>query len=164
MDQRLSTQITVAMAAFEVAKAPYILMTPGLGSCIGLCIYDPIKKVAGMAHIMLPTFAKGAGNDIPKYADTAIRAMIPRILDSGACKNNLKAKMAGGAQMFNFPDRPTLLKVGERNVEAVKEELTAQNIPLVAEDVGGHFGRTIFFEIETGNLRIRTINHGEKII
>jgi chemotaxis protein CheD len=72
--------------------------------------------------------------------------------------------MAGGAQMFSFSGKTTLLKIGERNAQAVEQELKKAGIPLLALDVGGNFGRTIHFNIKTGELNIRTINHGEKVI
>lgn len=159
----MSNVISVGMADLKVTKSPNILMTAGLGSCIGICIHDPMQKVGGMAHIMLPN-TNGTGNNPAKYADTAVELLIKEIMKLGGSKNRLRAKMAGGAQMFSFPGKPPVLKIGDRNAEAVAAELKRLGIPLLVSDVGGSFGRTIHYDVSTGALKVRTINHGEKVI
>ncbi|KGK90372.1 chemotaxis protein CheD [Desulfosporosinus sp. HMP52] len=156
--------ITVGMADFKTAVAPILLLTAGLGSCIGICVHDPILKVGGMAHIMLPTANGSLGGNPAKYADTALELLVRDIMSMGASKSRLRAKMAGGAQMFSFPGKPPVLKIGDRNSEAVEQELKKHGIPLLVADVGGSFGRTIHFNVGTGDLHIRTINHGEKVV
>lgn len=160
----MSVVITVGMADYKTARSPDILLTAGLGSCIGICIHDPILKVGGMAHIMLPTANGSLGGNPAKYADTALSLLLKEISALGANSSRLKAKIAGGAQMFSFPGKPPVLKIGERNAEAVEQELKKNGIPLLIADVGGSFGRTIHFDVGTGELRIRTINHGEKVV
>lgn len=160
----MSNVITVGMADYKTSKTPDILMTAGLGSCIGICIHDPVEKVGGMAHIMLPTSSGKPGENLSKYANTAVELMIQDILSLGAKKMRLQAKIAGGAQMFSFPGKTNVLKIGDRNAEAVEAELKRLGIPLRVADVGGSFGRTIHFDVGTGDLKVRTINHGEKVI
>lgn len=160
----MSNVITVGMADYKVSRTPDILMTAGLGSCIGICIHDPVVKVGGMAHIMLPSANGDPGVNQAKYADTAIELMVQDILRLGAHKLHLQAKMAGGAQMFSFPGKPNVLRIGDRNAEAVEAELKRLGIPLLIADVGGSFGRTIHFDVGSGDLKVRTINHGEKVI
>ncbi|HHV65661.1 MAG TPA: chemotaxis protein CheD [Peptococcaceae bacterium] len=161
----MSKTIMVGMGDYKVGKAPDRLMTAGLGSCIGVCIYDLFSHIGGMAHIMLPNSreSKATGNPA-KYADTCLEMLLEDLLKMGAVKSRLKAKMAGGAQMFSFGGKPPILKIGERNAEAVCQELAKAGIPLVAADTGGTFGRTINFDIQTGDLHVRTINYGEKVI
>ncbi len=156
--------INVGMADFKTARQPDVLMTAGLGSCVGVCIHDPALKVGGLAHIMLPNAGGNGEINKAKYADTAIAIMLEDILRLGANRTRLRAKMAGGAQMFSFPGKPPVLKIGDRNAEAVEQELKRLGIPLLAADVGGSFGRTIHFDVASGDLRVRTINHGEKVI
>ena len=156
--------ISVGMADFKTARSPDILLTAGLGSCIGICIHDPLLKVGGMAHIMLPSASGSLGGNPAKYADTALLLLLKEIAGLGANNSRLRAKIAGGAQMFSFPGKPPVLKIGERNAEAVAQELKKNGIPLLIADVGGSFGRTIHFDVGTGELRIRTINHGEKVV
>lgn len=160
----MSSVINVGMADLKTAKSPDILMTAGLGSCIGVCIHDPIVKVGGMAHIMLPTANGNCGGNQAKYADTAIEILLGDIVQLGAVRSRLRAKIAGGAQMFSFPGKTAVLKIGDRNAEAVAIELKRLGVPLVVSDVGGSFGRTIHFNVGTGELKVRTINHGEKVI
>lgn len=160
----MSNIINVGMADLKTATNPDILMTAGLGSCIGICIHDPIGKVGGMAHIMLPTANGNIEGNLAKYADTAVEILIGDILRLGATKSRLRAKIAGGAQMFSFPGKPPVLKIGDRNAEAVEVELKRLGVPLLISDVGGSFGRTIHFNVGTGELKVRTINHGEKVI
>lgn len=160
----MSTTIMVGMADYKVGKTPDKLMTAGLGSCIGVCVYDLQARIGGMAHIMLPNSEESLKGNPLKYANTCISMMLEELYKLGVAKSRLRAKMAGGAQMFAFSDKTPLLKIGERNAAAVQQELKKAGIPLLVHDVGGSFGRTITFDIYTGDLHIRTINHGEKVI
>ncbi|NLI92206.1 MAG: chemotaxis protein CheD [Peptococcaceae bacterium] len=160
----MSNTILVGMADYKVGKTPDKLMTAGLGSCIGVCIYDLQSQIGGMAHIMLPSSREMMKGNAAKYADSCIELLLEDLYKMGVSRIRLKAKMAGGAQMFTFAGKTPLLKIGERNAEAVEQELKKAGIPLLAYDVGGTFGRTIHFDIKTGDLYIKTINHGEKVI
>ncbi len=160
----MSNIIIVGMADYKVGKMPDKLMTVGLGSCIGVCIYDLQLQIAGMAHIMLPSSKEITKGNPAKFADTCIEMMLGDLYKLGAVKARLKAKMAGGAQMFSFAGKAPFLKIGERNAQAVGDEIKKTGIPMLAFDVGGTFGRTIHFDIKSGDLNIRTINHGEKVI
>ncbi|MDK2822087.1 MAG: chemotaxis protein CheD [Clostridia bacterium] len=157
--------IKVGMADLAVCKAPQRLMTTGLGSCVGICLYDPITRVGGLAHIMLPDSTQARNNqNKAKYADTAIIETLENMITLSAEKNRIVAKIAGGAQMFNFIGTSSIMRIGERNVEAVKKHLKMHKIPILAEDTGGNFGRTINFNPDNGELHIKTINQGEKIV
>lgn len=157
--------IKIGMADLNVANCPDILQTAGLGSCVGVCLWDSVTKVGGLAHIMLPDSAQAhASVNEAKFADTAIPLLVREMEKYGALKPRIVAKIAGGAQMFSFYSGNDIMRIGERNAEAVKETLAAMNIRLLAEDVGGNYGRTIEFYTEDGKLYIRTINVGEKFI
>ncbi|MEW9108614.1 chemotaxis protein CheD [Cytobacillus gottheilii] len=158
--------IKVGIADMNTVKAPQIIRTSGLGSCVGVIIYDEIKKIAGLAHVMLPesSLAREQKINKAKYADTAIIELLALLLKMGACKTNLRAKLAGGAQMFKFSGGSDLMRIGPRNVEAVKKELIRLNIRIISEDTGGSSGRTIEFNPETSLLNIRTVNQGTKDI
>jgi len=157
--------IKVGMADLAVGKAPKRLITTGLGSCVGVCLHDTVTKIGGLAHVMLPdsTQARNIQNKA-KYADTAIQILIEKMIALGAVKTRLVAKIAGGAQMFNFSGTSSIMRIGERNVEAVKKSLSSFNISILVEDTGGNFGRTIIFNPDNGELYIKTINRGEKIV
>lgn len=155
----------VGMADLKVAKAPDKLMTAGLGSCIGICLLDKSTRIGSLTHIMLPSSIQARNNqNKAKFADSAIELVLQEMKKNGANTNKLVAKIAGGAQMFKFSGESDIMKIGERNSAAVIEILAMHNIKLIAKDVGGNYGRTITFDPETGDLLIRTIGHGERII
>lgn len=157
--------IKVGMADLNIARAPGKLTTLGLGSCVGITLYDETKQLGGLVHIMLPSSLEIKKNDNKfKFADTGIDELVNRLIKKGAKKRNLIAKIAGGSQMFNFNSGNNILKIGERNVIATKEKLSSINIKIRSEDTGGNFGRTIILDPLDGSLFIRTIGHGEKII
>ncbi len=158
-------KIKVGMADLKTTTHPGILTTLGLGSCIGICLYDQSTKIIGMAHIMLPdSTAIKRNENIAKFADTAIDELIKQMEKEGASKSKLKGKIAGGAQMFQSSSSGDMMKIGERNALAVKNKLKSLNIPVIADDTGGTFGRTIEFYSEDGKLVIKTIGHGVKEI
>lgn len=161
----MSRIIQVGMADLKVAAVPDKLVTAGLGSCIGICILDRNKGIGSLAHIMLPSSLQSKNNqNKAKFADTAIIMVLEEMKKRGANIGALVAKIAGGAQMFKFSGDSEILKIGQRNAAAVAENLDKHKIKLLAQDTGGNYGRTITFDVTTGNLHIRTIGHGERII
>ncbi len=157
--------IKVGMADMKITKAPNKLTTLGLGSCVGFVFYDKKNKIGGLAHIMLPSSIEIRNNsNKAKFADTAAELMLNEMLSIGALKKNIIAKLAGGAQMFSFSSNNDILKIGERNIKAVKKKLHELNIPVLSQDTGGNFGRTIELNTDNGNLLVKTIGHGKKII
>lgn len=158
--------IKVGMADLKITDHQGVLTTLGLGSCIGITLYDPLKKIAGMAHIMLPDSTQIKNNsNKAKFADTAIDVLIEEMLEKGAQQRNLKAKLAGGAQMFSFGSNGNdIMKIGHRNALAAEKKLTELKIPILSKDVGGSYGRTIELYGEDGRLFIKTIGHGTRTI
>lgn len=154
--------IKVGIAQMDVVKIPNTIRTSGLGSCVGVVLYDESKKIAGLIHVMLPDSSLSRTETIndAKFADTGIQAMINLLKIEGVQTFNLKAKIAGGAQMFQFTTDLTSMRVGPRNVEAIKQELKRHSIRIVSEDIGGNSGRTIEFDPATSILHIRTVNQG----
>ncbi|MBB5147852.1 MULTISPECIES: chemotaxis protein CheD [Ureibacillus] len=154
--------VKVGIAQMDVVKSPDTIRTSGLGSCVGVVLYDETKKVAGLVHIMLPDSSLSRSETIncAKFADTGIQGLLEMLLVEGAQKYRLKAKIAGGAQMFQFASDKNMMRIGPRNVEAVKKVLKELGIPLIAEDTGGNSGRTIEFDPDTSKLMIRTVNKG----
>ncbi len=157
--------IKVGMADLNTCKAPDALTTLGLGSCVGIVLYDPITKVSGLAHVMLPDSTQIRNNsNVAKFADTAIDKLIDDMIALGASKGRLVAKIAGGAQMFSFGSTNELMRIGDRNTKASKEKLQALGIRLLAQETGENYGRTIEFYSETGDLLIKTIGREPKTI
>jgi chemotaxis protein CheD len=158
--------VKVGMADLNIATDGAILKTTGLGSCVGLTLYDPVKKIAGMAHVMLPNseIARETNLNLAKYADTAIPELLIQMKAAGAYVERMKAKMAGGAQMFAMSGQTDSLRIGPRNVDSCVEMLRRYEIPIISQDTGGNFGRTIEFDSVTGILSIRSVQFGTKEI
>jgi len=157
--------IKVGMADLQTSCHPTILTTLGLGSCVGVALYDPVTKVSGLAHIMLPSSLQARNNsNIAKFADTAVTKLLEDMIKLGARRESISAKLAGGAQMFAFNQSTDLMRIGQRNVAASKEKLAELKIPILAEDTGGNYGRTIELYSNDGKLLIKTIGHGVKQI
>jgi chemotaxis protein CheD len=162
----ISEVVKVGIADMKIAKGHQSIRTSGLGSCVGVVIFDDFADLAGMVHVMLPSssISKDSRFNLAKFADTGIRELVKCLTLQGGRINRFKAKIAGGAQMFQFTSGSDLMRIGPRNVEAVKEELTKLGIPILSEDVGGSNGRTIEFHIESSLLNVRTVNMGVKDI
>lgn len=154
----MAEMIKVGMADLKICHAPDAVTTLGLGSCVGVALYDKASKVAGLVHVMLPDSTQVRQNqNRAKFADTGIDYLIEEMVTAGANKSLLTAKIAGGAQMFAFSGNSDMLRVGERNVEAVKRKLNALGIRILAEDTGLNFGRTVEFYPETGDFVIKSV-------
>ena len=162
----MSEIIKVGMADLKTCLSPDGLTTLGLGSCIGIAIRDPVTKVGGLAHIMLPdsTAIRNMGTNLAKYADTGITELVRQMELLGARRNRMVAKIAGGATMFAFQSKSDMVQVGERNAEASIKKLKELNIPILAQDTGANYGRTVIFYPETGDYIIRAVGKSETII
>lgn len=163
-------RIKVGMASWKIARDEDVLVTFGLGSCVGLGLWDPEKKIAAMAHIMLPDSKQMRFRqelNPAKFADTAVKAMLERFPRLGVPVSRLQAKMAGGANMFVFQGKPSgkeAFNIGQRNILAVKENLKEAGVPVIGEDTGGSAGRTVEFFSQNGMMHIRTALTGEREI
>ena len=150
--------ILIGMADLNVAGSPDKLTTIGLGSCVGLVLYDATNKIGGMAHIMLPSSAINTDTkNKAKFADTAFDSLVKMIASRGGNTKKLVAKLAGGANMFTTTSQSDIMKVGQRNVDMCRQILKKHDIPIIAEDTGGNIGRTIEFCCETSLLKVRTV-------
>lgn len=159
------SNITVGMADLNICRAPDVLITVGLGSCIGLTLYDPVNKIGGMVHYMLPDSHITANNgNIAKFADTGMPELLKRITLAGANRSRLIAKIAGGAKMFGVNQMSNIGSIGERNAAAAKQILNELNIKLVAEDTGLNYGRTVELHCDTGDFHIKAIKKPIKVI
>lgn len=155
--------LIVGIADMKITRAPGILITYALGSCVGVCIYDPVLRLAGMVHIMLPLNLEPDKGHVFKYADTGIAATVKRLEAFGGARSRMISKIAGGAKMFDIPGG-SLGSIGMRNIESVKLILKKEGIRLVKEDVGLNHARTLSFDSNTGEGRIRAYGHNEVIL
>lgn len=154
--------VTVGISDLQVVTSPDTLVTYALGSCVGICLYDAATKVAGLSHIMLPASDSATAVTQPmRYADTGIVMLVRQMEARGANRLRMKAKIAGGAQMFAAVGNSSISNIGQRNVAAVKTTLQVLRIPIVADDTGADFGRTVYFDAETGTMRVKSATRGE---
>ena len=158
--------IKVGMADLKTCKAPDGVITLGLGSCVGIALRDPVLKIGGLVHIMLPDSKAMHTNNttVEKFADTGIAELVKQLEKMGANRTRLVAKIAGGATMFQVQSRNDVMKIGDRNVAATKKILEELNIKLLAQDTGENYGRTVTFFPETGEFHIRAVGKSIKII
>lgn len=161
----MSEVIRVGMADYKICRAPQKISTLGLGSCLGVVLYDKTTRICGMAHVMLPDSQRISKNENRyKFVDTCLEDMYGELLEQKVNPRNLTAKMAGGAKMFSHHGENELLNIGEQNIVAVRKKLGDWGIPILAEDVGQTYGRTITFDPETGEMLIRAVGIGDSII
>jgi len=154
--------INIGIADLKVGTHPDVLRTI-LGSCVGICLYDPDARIVGMSHIMLAEKNTPEGNP-KKYADTAIPLLVEEMVNAGSDTKKLVAKIIGGAMMFKIAENSMMGEIGKSNVRKVKEILQSSGIPLLAEDTGGDFGRTIDFFSEDGSIKVKSLGKPEKLI
>ncbi len=160
----MSDPIRVGMADYKLASSPDTLITLGLGSCVGITLYSRLKKTGGMAHIMLPRSTDPTSESL-KFADVAIKKMIEDLKGKGVRVDDLEVKIAGGAKMFSFSNSDDKRSIGHRNSVAVKKIIEDElHLKIISEDIGGTYGRTVELELETGDLKVKTIGHGTKVI
>lgn len=162
----MSETIKVGMADLNICREPDCLTTIGLGSCVGVALYDSVTKITGLAHVMLPNSKEIKNNsNIAKFADTGIAETLRLMEEAGAKRGRITAKIAGGACMFAFAMQSNdALNVGEKNVRAVKKVLEEFKIPILADDTGLNYGRTIIIDSNTGLLTIKAVGKPEKQI
>lgn len=137
-----------------------------VGSCVAICIYDPVAKIAGMAHVMLPKNNTSDTTPKPegKFVDVAIKVLLDKLSTNGAKQNRLKAKMAGGASVFQNEGNKNVFNIGTRNVDAIRELLAEKKIPILSEDVGEKGGRWVIFDVNSCMMTIKDRTKGMSII
>jgi len=157
-------KIQVSMGEGVVARAPQVVSSTGLGSCVAVTLYDRQRRIGGLAHIALPDSVSLNGHLGPyRCANTAIATLLNKLRAREATKSGIVAKMVGGARMFaSYDDSET--GIGEQNIVSVKHLLTREGIPLIGEDTGGHRGRSVEFHLDSGKLTVMVIGEEDKEI
>ena len=157
-------KLVVKIADMKLAQPGEELITYALGSCIGICLQDKVTKLSALIHIMLPINMEAGRKNTMKYADTGIRETLKQMEARGAHRRNITAKVAGGAKMFETASGSALGNIGKRNIESVQMVLKAEQIRLLAEEVGGTTARTISFDPATGMVSIRSYGKPDHMI
>ncbi|MBE0476899.1 MAG: chemotaxis protein CheD [Coriobacteriia bacterium] len=152
--------IEVGVGAVAFGEAPDTLMTPALGSCVGVAVWDPARFAGGLAHVMLPEPCDSVEGDLDRFASYAVPLLADTLHRGGSARRRLVAKIAGGAAMFAADTM--LCSIGRRNVDAVKHQLALLRIPVVAEDTGGGHARTLELHLDSGLLVVRSYQFGLK--
>lgn len=159
----MESKHTIGIADMKMAKGTGTLITYALGSCIGICLYDPQIKLGSLIHIMLPLNMETGRKNTMKYADTGIRETLKQMEAQGALRSRITAKIAGGAKMFEISGG-SIGNIGQRNIESVRMVLKKEGIPLLKEDVGGSVARTLRFDVATGMGNVHSYGRPELII
>jgi len=156
----MSDMLVVGISDYKLGRNPNVIVTYALGSCIGICLYDKQVKVGGLSHIMLPESSMFTRSDINrmKFADTAIVDLVQELVKIGANRSRLIAKIAGGAQMFEVQQGSLIGTIGDRNITSVKNTLHGLKIPIIAEDTGLNYGRTVYFDLDTGIMKVQSLS------
>jgi chemotaxis protein CheD len=160
----MSDLLVVGISDYKLARCPNVFVTYALGSCVGICLYDKQLKIGGLSHIMLPESNMFSQNDINrmKFADTAIVDLVQGLTKLGADRRRLTAKIAGGAQMFEVQQGSLVGTIGDRNIFSVKKTLQGLKIPIIAEDTGLNYGRTVYFDLDTGIMKVQSLSRSIK--
>lgn len=154
-------EVLVRVADLRCGLADDTLITIGLGSCVAILLYDAEARVGGMAHILLPSPALSRRDKNPaKFPQTAVPRLLELMAADGAKPQRITARLVGGASMFSALAPPGTIQMGERNLVAARQVLDSHRVPLVAEAVGGDFGRTVRFRVCDGQVQITTVSHG----
>jgi chemotaxis protein CheD len=164
MSMRLAQSTVVNLASIVAQKGSARLLCPGLGSCIAICALDPATDVGGVAHLMLPKAPDNVTEaTAAKFIDSGFSAFLARLDDLGAKRESLVFSAVGGAQLFSFGVH-NQSDLGLRNAEAVQQFASQNGLKLVTLDTGGTSGRSLVFTLDSGDVLVRTLAHGEKLV
>ena len=158
--------IRVKVADYAVRRGQQVIVTIGLGSCVAIALYDRDTQVGGLAHILLPSPTMSRETNNPaKFPETIVPIMLQEMRALGMTSSaRVSAKIAGGASMFGQLVSNSGINVGERNIIATREVLAAAGIPLIAEDTGLDYGRSVYFHLADGRFEIRSLKKGDRVL
>ena len=162
---RDATDVRVKVADYAVRRGPHLLTTIGLGSCVAIALYDRDTQIGALAHILLPSKAMSRETSNPaKFPETIVPLLLEEMRALGTRDGGVSAKLVGGASMFGQLGNGTGINVGERNVVASREALAAAGVPIIAEDTGLDYGRSVYFHLADGRLEVRSLKKGDRVI
>jgi chemotaxis protein CheD len=161
----IRSELIVRVADLRVGTGDDVLVTVGLGSCVAIILHDPAVRVGGLAHVLLPSTALSRGEAAPgRCVQTAVPALLEQMAAKGADPRRLRARIVGGASMFAALAAPGTVQMGERNVVAARQVLGAHGVPVVGEDVGADYGRTVRFRVADGCVEVSSVAHGSRTL
>ena len=157
--------VRIKVADYAVRQGAHVLTTIGLGSCVAIALYDRDTQVGALAHILLPNQAMSRETANPaKFPETIVPRMLEEMRALGTHNGRVSAKIVGGASMFGQLVSNTGINVGERNVGATRDALAAAGVPIIAEDTGLDYGRSVYFHLADGRLEVRSLRKGDRVI
>jgi chemotaxis protein CheD len=158
-------EIIVKVADLRAGAGQDILMTIGLGSCVAIMLHDPVARVGGLAHVLLPSpaLSRKDGN-LAKFPQTAVPRLLELMATPGASTRRMSGRLVGGASMFSGLGTPGTIQMGERNVVASRQALHQAGIAIVGEATGGDFGRTVRLWVADGRVEISSVSHGTQTL
>jgi chemotaxis protein CheD len=161
----MQREIIVKVADLRTATEDEILTTIGLGSCVAILLHDPVARVGGLAHVLLPSPGLSRRDANPaKFPQTAVPLLIELMSKAGASPRRLSARLVGGASMFASLSAPGTIQMGERNVVACRQVLHTQGVALTGEATGGDFGRTVRLWVADGRVEVTSVAHGNQAL
>jgi chemotaxis protein CheD len=150
----------VRVGELAVGEPPALLATYGLGSCVAVLLHDPASGIGGLAHVLLPYPSSGRGPGSPgRYAISAVPSLIGEMLAVGARRRELTARLVGGASMFASLAAPGTIQIGDRNILATRDALKVEGVPVLAESVGGDYGRSVELSLPGGEVLVTSYAH-----
>jgi len=158
--------IVVNMGQLAVSRQPEdVLAALGLGSCVAVCAYDRVSRVAGMIHVVLPSSQIGRPGEAPaRFADQGVQRLLAAVTRQGALRSRLKVAVLGGANVLSSTSDNGLLDIGARNVRGVQEALRMAGLTAEASDVGGKISRTVRLRVDNGEVSVRTLRAGQQLL
>lgn len=159
-------EIRVKVADYAVRQGEQVIATIGLGSCVAIALYDRDAQVGGLAHILLPNKSMSRETSNPaKFPESIVPVMLDEMRRLGSSSTaRISAKIVGGASMFGQLGSTGGINVGERNIAATREVLAAASIPILAEDTGLDYGRSVYFHVADGRVEVRSLRKGDRVI
>lgn len=155
----------MSVADWAVDRGDAVLVTLGLGSCVAVAVHDAGSGIGGLAHLLLPSLSLSADREKPaKFPETGVPFLVERVRELGAAPGRLRARLVGGAAMFANLQTPGVSSIGERNVLATRVALGRAGVPVVGEDTGGDYGRSLYFFVESGRIEVRSYAHGVRTL
>lgn len=159
---------SVSIGAIVTSDQPNeVLVAYGLGSCVAVCLYDPVARVGGMAHALLPETPgnrEKSSSGPAKFVDKGVPALVASVLKLGASRTRLKTGLCGGGQVLTIPGANTQFPIGERNVAAAEKALRQKGLGIHLQETGGNTGRTVRLQIADGQVTVKTFGKGVQVL
>jgi len=162
----MNNNIVVGLGEIKISKDPQdVLVSYGLGSCLGIAMYDPVAQIGGMLHAVLPSSDKQNNDEsCTKYVGCGIDVLLKSLIEAGGQRQRIVLRMAGGANMLSATVFSDIMNIGQRNIDSAHRKLKELNLKLSGEEVGGNIGRTVRFYVADGRVAIRMMGDKEREI